>query len=106
MGHLWDALCRGFDVLGFDQASGGDEVFRQLVLARIIEPTSKLDSLRVLAEVGIETVVSDAEPAPTGLREGRLAAGAGGGMCRAREAGAGQPGALRRDHLVLRDRRR
>jgi hypothetical protein len=32
-------------------------VFRQLVLARIIEPTSKLDALRVLAEVGVETVV-------------------------------------------------
>jgi hypothetical protein len=30
---------RGYDVLGFDEAAGGDEVFRQLVLARIIEPT-------------------------------------------------------------------
>jgi hypothetical protein len=28
-------------------------VFRQLVLARIIEPTSKLDSLRVLDETGV-----------------------------------------------------
>ncbi|NIK62304.1 hypothetical protein BJY22_008021 [Kribbella shirazensis] len=53
MGHLWDALCRGFDALGFEAATGGDEVFRQLVLARIIEPTSKLDSLRVLTETGI-----------------------------------------------------
>jgi hypothetical protein len=52
-GHLWDGLCRGYDVLGFDRAAGGDEVFRQLVLARIIEPTSKLDSLRVLDEVGV-----------------------------------------------------
>jgi Transposase DDE domain len=42
MQHLWDAL------------GHGDEVFRQLVLARIIEPTSKLDSLRVLEEVGID----------------------------------------------------
>jgi hypothetical protein len=33
-------------VLGFDRATGGNEVFRQLVLARIIEPTSNLDSLR------------------------------------------------------------
>jgi hypothetical protein len=31
-------------------------VFRQLVLARIIEPTQKADNLRVLAEVGIETM--------------------------------------------------
>ena len=50
MGHLWDALVRAFEVLGFD----GDEVFRALVLARIIEPTSKLDSLRVLGEAGID----------------------------------------------------
>jgi transposase len=54
MGHLWDALCAAYDVLGFDEAAGGDEVFRHLVLARLIEPTSKLDSLRVLAEAGIE----------------------------------------------------
>jgi len=40
--------------LGFGQATGGDEVFRQLVLARIIEPASKLYSLRVLEEAGIQ----------------------------------------------------
>ena len=27
--HLWDALYRGYEVLGFDAAAGGDEVFRQ-----------------------------------------------------------------------------
>jgi Transposase DDE domain len=53
MGHLLDALTRGYDVLGFGRAAGGDEVFRQLVLARIIEPASKLDSLRVLEEAGV-----------------------------------------------------
>jgi DDE family transposase len=53
MGHLLDALCRAYDVLGFGQATAGDEVFRQLVLARIIEPASKQDSLRVLAEAGV-----------------------------------------------------
>ena len=31
-------------------------MFRALVLARIIEPTSKLDSLRVLEEAGVESV--------------------------------------------------
>ena len=56
MRHLWDALCQAYGLLGFDQATGGDEVFRQLVLARIIEPTSKQDSLRVLAEVGVEAM--------------------------------------------------
>jgi hypothetical protein len=54
MGHLWDALCRAYQALGLDAAAGGDTVFRDLVLARIIEPTSKLDSLRVLGEVGID----------------------------------------------------
>jgi hypothetical protein len=50
MSHLWQGLGTVYDALGFDRAVGGDEVFRQLVLARIIEPTSKQDSLRVLAE--------------------------------------------------------
>jgi hypothetical protein len=54
MGHLWEALCRAYQLLGFDQAASGDGVFRDLVLARIIEPTSKQDSLRVLGEVGVE----------------------------------------------------
>ncbi|MFB6961468.1 hypothetical protein ACFCYB_31850 [Streptomyces sp. NPDC056309] len=42
-----------YDVLGLRDAARGDDVFRQLVLARIIEPTSKLDSLRALEEAGI-----------------------------------------------------
>jgi hypothetical protein len=53
MGHLWGALSRAYNVLGFDQASDGDEVFRALVLGRVIEPTSRLDSWRVLAGAGI-----------------------------------------------------
>ena len=56
MEHLWRALSRGYDELGFGRAASGDEVFRQLVLARIIEPVSKLDSLRVLEEAGITPV--------------------------------------------------
>lgn len=53
--HLWDALCAAYRVLGFDMAAGGDEVFRDLVAARIIEPTSKVDALRVLEETGVES---------------------------------------------------
>jgi hypothetical protein len=53
MGHLLDALEHGYRVLGLEDAAGGDEVFRHLVLARIIEPVSKLDSLRVLDEAGV-----------------------------------------------------
>ena len=54
--HLWEALCTAYRVLGFDAAADGDAVFRDLVLARIIEPTSKADSLRVLSETGVASV--------------------------------------------------
>ncbi len=48
---LWEALGRVYADLGFDAI--GDEAFKQLVLARIIEPTSKADTVRVLGEVGV-----------------------------------------------------
>lgn len=48
---LWRVLAGGYAELGFDAL--GDEAFRALVLARIIEPTSKADSIRVLGETGI-----------------------------------------------------
>ena len=53
MAHLWDGLAYGYRVLGLDRAADGDEVFAELVLARIIEPTSKLDSAQALEEAGI-----------------------------------------------------
>jgi hypothetical protein len=53
--HLWEALCHAYRVLGFDAATEGDEVFRDLVAARIIEPTSKVDALRVLDETGVDS---------------------------------------------------
>ncbi len=53
MSHLVDSLERAYRVLGLEDAAGGDDVFRHLVLARIIEPSSKLDSLRVLEEAGV-----------------------------------------------------
>jgi hypothetical protein len=43
MSHLVDALERAYRVLGLEDAAGGEDVFRHLVLARIIEPASKLD---------------------------------------------------------------
>jgi hypothetical protein len=54
MTHLWDALCAAYRILGFESAAKGDNVFRDLVLARIIEPSSKIDAERVLSEVGVE----------------------------------------------------
>ncbi len=56
MGCLVDALAHAYDALGFAAATGRDEVFFQLVAARIIEPVSKLDSLRVLEEAGLAPV--------------------------------------------------
>ena len=53
MSHLLDSLDHGYRVLGLEDAAGRDEVVGHLVLARIIEPSSKLDSLRVLEETGI-----------------------------------------------------
>jgi hypothetical protein len=55
-GHLWGALCRAYKALGFDRVLDGDAVLRDLVLARIIEPTSKLDAGRVLTETGVASV--------------------------------------------------
>lgn len=48
---LWDVLGDAYGTLGFDAV--GDEAFKALVLARIVEPTSKADTIRVLAEVGV-----------------------------------------------------
>lgn len=48
---LWQVLAEAYDVLGFDAL--GDETFRALVAARIIEPTSKRDTIRVLNDIGV-----------------------------------------------------
>ena len=61
MGRLLDAIAAVYGQLGFDKATGRDAVFEQLVTARIIEPTSKQDAARVLAEAGLGLVVSDGE---------------------------------------------
>jgi hypothetical protein len=54
--HLWDAVCRGYEVRAFGQTAYRDEVFHVLVVARIIEPTGKADSLRVIEETGVAPV--------------------------------------------------
>jgi hypothetical protein len=48
---LWQVLTAVYARLGFDVLA--DEAFKQLVLARVVEPTSKADSLRVLDELGV-----------------------------------------------------
>ena len=47
---LFDALASVFTALGFDGLE--DEVFRDLVIARVVEPTSLLDAGRVLRDLG------------------------------------------------------
>lgn len=51
-GALWEALDGVYGALGFKAAD--DQVFKQLVLARIIEPASKLDTIRILDGLGLE----------------------------------------------------
>lgn len=48
---LWRVLEQAYSRLGFD--SLGDEAFKALVLARVIEATSKADSRRVLDDIGV-----------------------------------------------------
>lgn len=56
MGRLLDAISAVYRQLGLDTVAGADEVFEQLVTARIIEPTSKQDAARVLEEAGVTAV--------------------------------------------------
>lgn len=54
---LFQVLKQQYQNLGF--AGLSDEDFAHLCLARIVEPTSKLDSLRVLADLGINDLSKD-----------------------------------------------
>lgn len=51
---LYEVIAGVYDQLGFDGLD--DAVFRDLVVARVVEPTSKLDAGRVLAGLGAGTV--------------------------------------------------
>ena len=104
-GLLWDVLHGAYTRLGLRNATGGDRAFEQMVLARLIEPTSNAQVSRVLGDLGLESV-----SARTLLRSlGRC------GQRGYREAisqalfdhvtaSGGWPCACRRHHLVLRGR--
>ena len=47
---LWNVMLDAYARLGFDALD--DEAFRAMTLARVIEPTSKADTVRVLDEIG------------------------------------------------------
>ena len=55
-GLLWDVLHRAYTRLRLRDATGGDRAFEQMVLARLIEPTSKAQVPRVLGDLGLEPV--------------------------------------------------
>ena len=55
-GLLWDVLHGAYARLGLGEAAGGDRAFEQMVLARVIEPTSKEQVPRVLGDLGLEAV--------------------------------------------------
>ena len=55
-GLLWDVLHGVYTRLGLRNATGGDRAFEQMVLARLIEPTSKAQVPRVLGDLGLEPV--------------------------------------------------
>ena len=50
-GLLWESLRNEYHKLGFTKLE--DEVFEAICLSRIVEPTSKIDSLRVMADLGL-----------------------------------------------------
>ena len=52
-GYLLDCIDACFNELGLAVATGDDQVFRDLVRARLINPGSKFDSIETLAEVGV-----------------------------------------------------
>lgn len=56
-GALCDALETQYTRLGFNRLK--DDHFRQLCIARIVEPTSKLDSIRVLSDLGVSGLSED-----------------------------------------------
>lgn len=53
---LWEVLEGAYAQLGFDAV--GNDTFRKLVLARVVEPTSKADTLRVWDELGVPAAPS------------------------------------------------
>jgi hypothetical protein len=56
-GLLYRMLDKQYQQLGFDTLQ--DIHFKYLCIARLVEPVSKLDSIRVLAELGIDSISKD-----------------------------------------------
>ena len=102
-----EAIRSAYRRLGLGEAVGGDQAFEQMVAARLIEPTSKADTPRVLSEIGW--------PAPAHrntlyaslgrcIERGYRQAISGALFEHVTASGGGWPCACRRDHALLRGR--
>ena len=74
---LWEVLHGAYTCLDLGDATGGDRAFEQMVLARLIEPTTcKAQVPRVLADLGLEPVsVRTLFRSPGSLHRARLPPG-------------------------------
>ena len=102
---LIDVVRGSWERLGFDTIA--DAAFFQLVLARLVEPTSKLDSLRVLAELGMpvphrNTFTNALKRCAANEYRDRIAQACFQHVWN----GAGGDVSLRRHHALFRDRHR
>ncbi len=89
---LWQVLIDAYDHLGFDVVD--DEAFRALVLARLIEPTSKADTVRVLQEIGVAPPHVNTLHAALKRAKGRDYRGRLATACRAHSVAASRTAAL------------
>lgn len=102
MGYLWDALVRAYAMLGFEDAAGGDGVFRALVL--VTDHRAGLEA-GLAAGPGrggrARAVVLHGQTASPAVRQARVPEGPGGGVRYPGRAGTCDVGALRRQHVVM-----
>lgn len=110
MTHLWDGLCAAYRLLGFESVTKGDNVFGDLVLARISVGTDhRADQQdrrgpgagRSWRRVGL---LRHPQAPPTDICPATLAPIPGCSIRRPRPVGAGIAGVVRRLNAVLRNR--
>ena len=89
---LWDVLVDAYQRLGFTVL--GDEAFMKLVLARVVEPVSKADTVRVLQDLGVGAPHVNTLHAALARAGGRDYRGQLATACRAHSARTTGTGAL------------
>jgi hypothetical protein len=95
---LFDTLAEVYAGLGF--ATVADDTFRDLAIARIVEPTSIMDSGRVLTDLGVSPA-SERTTHAGPLRGARLARPGREGLLHPRCHGRGRVVVSRRPHHAL-----